>query len=73
MSQGKKEIWKITQPLRSEGVFRPLVMDNISFIPEPSTLLRLEVLPPDLPKLCDLDALSTVNDNPYCAAASWLA
>ena len=73
MSQGKKEIWKITRPLRSEGEFRPLVMDNISFIPELSTLLGLEVLPPDLTKLCDLDALSTVNDNPYCAAASGLA
>ena len=73
MSQGKKEIWKITQPLRNESVFRPLVMDNMSFIPEPSTLLGLEVLPPDLNKLCDLDAFSTVDNNPYYAAASALA
>ena len=73
MSQGKKEIWKITQPLRSESVFRPLVMDNMSFIPEPSTLIGLEVLPPNLNKLCDLDAFSNVDNNPYYAAASGLA
>ena len=73
MCQGKKVIWKITQPLRKESVFRPLVMDNMSFIPEPSTLLGLEVLPPDLTKLCGLNAFSTVDNNPYRAAASALA
>ncbi len=73
MSQGKKEIWKITQPLRNESVFRPLVMDNMSFIPDPSTLLGLEVLPPDLTKLCDLDASSTIDKSPYYATASALA
>lgn len=73
MSQGKKEIWKITQPFRSKSVFQPLVMGNMSFIPERSTLLGQEVLPPNLTKLCDLDAFSTVDNNPYYAVASGLA
>lgn len=73
MFQGKKVIWKITQPLRNESVFRPVVMDNMSYIPAPSTLLGLEVLPADLTKLCGLSAFSTVNSNPYYAAASALA
>ena len=73
MCQGKKEIWRITQPLRNESVFRPLVKDNMSFISEASTLLGLEVLPPNLTKLCGLDASSTVDNNPYHATAFALA
>jgi len=33
MSDGKKEVWKITQPLRADSIFQPLGPDYLSFLP----------------------------------------
>ena len=73
MSQGKKKIWTITHPLGNGSVFESLLIDNMSFISGPSMLLGPEVLPPNIAKLRNLDAYSTVDNNLYNAAASGLA
>jgi hypothetical protein len=73
MSDGKKEIWKITQPLRSDSVFQALALEYTNFLPTPSTGPGLEALPSEFIKLYGLDAKSTSDNSPYHAAASALA
>ena len=72
MSDGWKEIWKITQPLRADSVFRALVLEQ-KFLPASSTVSWLGALPSEFVKLYGLDATSTTDNNPYHAAASALA
>jgi hypothetical protein len=74
MSDGKKEIWKITDPLRADSVFRLMGPEHHKdFLPTYPTMLELDALPSELVRLCGLDATSTTDNNPYYAAASVLA
>jgi len=74
MSDGKKEVWKITDPLRADSVFQPLAPEHQhDFLPTYSTVVELQTLPSELIKLYGLDVMSTADNNPYHAAASILA
>jgi hypothetical protein len=72
LSDGKKEIWNIIQPFRSDCVFQPLALEFADFLPTPKGP-GIETLPPKLRALFHLDATSTSNNNPYHDAASMLA
>ena len=72
MSDGKKEIWNITQPFRADCVFQVLALEYITFLPTPKGP-GLEALPSELIRLYNLDASSTVDNNPYHSAALTLA
>ena len=73
MSDGKKEIWKLTQPWRVDSVFRPLVLEHMNYVPPPSSVIGLEALPSEFLKFYSLDTMSTTANNPYHAAVSALA
>lgn len=74
MSDGKKEIWKIADPLRADSVFRPVGQEHQKdLLPTYSTVPELEALPSELIKLYGFDATSTTDNDPYYAAASALA
>jgi hypothetical protein len=73
MSDGKKEIWKIAQPLRADSVFQALALENTNFLPTSSTGPGIEALPSEFIELYGLDATSTADNNPYYIAASSLA
>ena len=74
MSDGKKEIWKIADPLRTDSVFQAVAPeDKKDFLLPYSTGFELEALPSEFIKLYGLDASSTTDNNPYHAAASILA
>jgi hypothetical protein len=72
LSDGKKEMWTIIQPFRSDCVFQPLALEFATFLPTPKGP-GLEALPPQLLALFDLDATSTSNNNPFHDTASMLA
>src|ERR1700722_20036258 len=74
MSDGKKEVWKLTQPLKDDPVFQALVVVHTGdLLPAPSTRPELKALPLDFISLYGLDATSTTDNNPYHAAAASLA
>ena len=73
MSDGKKEIWKIAHPSRSDSVFKTLGPEHMNSLPTSSTWPELEVLPREFIKLYGFDATPTTDNNPYHAAASALA
>lgn len=76
MSEGKKEVWKITDPLRVDSVFHPMVPDFLHYAsPIPTSRLKpeLQKLPYELIQLCKLDDSSIQANNPYLASASFLA
>jgi|ERR1700722_3788389 hypothetical protein len=74
MCDGKKEVWKIADPLRAGSAFQPLAPEHQKdFLPTYSTVAELETLPSELINLNGLDATSTTNNNPYHAATSILA
>jgi len=74
MSDGKKEVWKLTQPLKADPVFRALVAVHTNdLLPTPSTKPELKALPLEFISLYGLDATSTSDNNPYHAAATGLA
>jgi hypothetical protein len=70
---GKKEVWKITDPLRADTAFQPLAPDHqYNCLPTYSTVVELQTLPSELIKLYGFDATLTADNNPYHAAASIL-
>lgn len=73
MSDGKKQIWRVCEPLRADSVFQPLGPIFVNGPPALSVMPGLETLPPELINLCGLDATSTSDNNPYQAAATALA
>jgi hypothetical protein len=72
LGEGKKEIWNIIQPYRSDCVFRPLALEFTTFLPTPKGP-GIETLPPQLLALYGLDFTSTTENNPFYDAASILA
>ena len=74
MSQGKKEIWKIADPLRADSVFHPVALDFMQYAsPDSSSRSELQKLPQDLIQLCKIGDAPLRDDNPYLASASFLA
>lgn len=72
LCQGKREIWKIADPLREDSVFH-LISPN--FLGEPSSTNdpRLRKLSGELLELCNLNDPNLQNNNPYLGPASFLA
>jgi hypothetical protein len=74
MSDGKKVVWKIADPLRPDSVFKGLAMDLRQEIrPLPSIGEEMAVFPPQFTDFFDLNSESTPETNLYHAAASILA
>jgi len=74
MSDGKKEIWKLSQPLKEDLVYQVLAPSHTnSLLPTLPTETMFEVLPPELISFCNLDTASTSNNSPYYTVASGLA
>ena len=82
MSEGKREIWKIADPLRSDSIFQPLATDYTQyFAPISSEDAPLENLPSDLLSLCNFSSSTTEasisnsesDRNPYFASVFTLA
>lgn len=71
MSDGKKEVWKLTQPLKADPVFHALVaVQTNNLLPTPSTRPELKALPLEFISLYGLDATSTSDNDPCHAAAT---
>lgn len=74
LSDGKKEIGKITQPGGGKSVFETLrANDTIKLQLTSSTVPGLEALPSELIQLCGLGNTPIPDNNPYHAVASALA
>ena len=73
MSEGKKAVWKITDPLRVDSVFRPMLLENYSFLHASPTAVDLVSLPCGFAQLYGLDATSTIENNPYHGTAATLS
>ena len=73
LSDGKKELRKVTQPRGEQSTFQKLLpFENTK--PQSSTPISgLEALPKEFIYLCRLDASSTSENNPYYVVASDLA
>lgn len=73
LSDGKRAVWSITQPLRSDCTLRALALEHSAVSKIARTAPGLESLPSELLILCGLDSMLATNSNPYFAAASTLA
>jgi hypothetical protein len=75
MSDGKKEVWRLVDPLREDSVWRDALDYNAHKDPEPygHRVPELDLLYPWLTKIYDFDPNSTENaKDPYHTAASIL-
>ena len=73
MSDGKKEVWRIVEPLRTDSVFRPSALQHISFRPGFPARHSLNTLPLEIVQICCLDSFSNLNNNTYYGTALFLA
>ena len=73
MTEGKRAIWKITDPMREDSVFYPMVPNFVQFDTTVSYSPELESLSPELIKVCKLDDKAMLESNPYLTAASFIA
>ena len=74
LSDGKRELSKVTQPRGEKSVFQTLrPFENTKPRSTSSTVPGLEALPPEFIQVCGFDASSTPENNPYYAVASALA
>ena len=73
LSDGKREIWRITQPLRKDSMFQALALEHRSILVASYTTPALHNLPSELLIHCGLDDASTTQNNAYYVAASFLA
>jgi hypothetical protein len=72
LCQGKREIWKIANPLREDSAFHSIVPN---FLGEPSSSYdpQLRKLSVELLELCNLNGPNLQNNNPYLGPACFLA
>ncbi|KAK3670097.1 hypothetical protein LTR78_010037 [Recurvomyces mirabilis] len=71
MSDGKKEVWRLADPLREDSIWRPALM--YQFDKDPPALARrpeLKAFVPVLTRLCGYDSTSDGTGNPYHTATS---
>jgi hypothetical protein len=68
LCEGKKEIWKITNPMRKDSVFHSII-PNFLASPSACSNTDLRKLPPELIELCRLDDIPLQEDNPYLEPA----
>lgn len=73
MTEGKKAIWKIADPMRQDSVFYPMVPNFLQFATPISWSPELQRLPVELIQLCKLNDAAMHDSNPYLAPASFLA
>ena len=73
MTEGKRAIWKIADPMREDSLFYPMVPNFMQFATPDSCSAELQKLPPELIQLCNIHDSITPDSNPYLAAASFLA
>ncbi|KAK5110809.1 hypothetical protein LTR62_005520 [Meristemomyces frigidus] len=71
MSDGKKEVWRLADPLREDSIWRPALQFQFDKDP-PAQGRRAELNPlvPILVRLCGYDSTSDGTGNPYHTAAS---
>jgi hypothetical protein len=74
MTDGKKVVWELANPLRSDSLFNAIANDHDKDIP-PKARIGAEManLPTQLADLLDLNVESTLEANPYHASATILA
>jgi hypothetical protein len=72
LSEGKKVIWDLVQPLRSGSVFYSMSVEYAKLFP-PISPVRSDNISPQLERVCNLDPSSTLENNPYFGAAHALS
>lgn len=72
MSKGKMALWRITNPLRSDSLFR-VMAGTYAQIFAPQAEIGCEGIPPLLATLCGIHVSSTAENNPYFDAAHALS
>lgn len=74
LTEGKKEIWRIAQPMREDSIFQLMISHFLWYSsPNTASIRELEKLPAPLFKMCGFDDTSLHLDNPYYGPASVLA
>ncbi len=73
LSDGKKELSKVTQPRGEKSAFQMMLPFENTKPKSTAPIPGLEALPLEFIRLCCLDASSISDNNPYHAAASALA
>lgn len=73
LSEGKKAIWTITDPMRSDSLFSSACPNFMQFASSPFSVSELQKLPPEIIQICHLDEASSPVNNPYLATATFLA
>ncbi|MCJ1388762.1 hypothetical protein MMC18_001611 [Xylographa bjoerkii] len=71
--EGKMEVWRLTEPLRPDSIFRQFALEHKNFQETPPADPGLDALPPEFVMLYGFDTTSAANNNPYYAAASSIA
>ena len=71
MSQGKDAIWKVTDPLRPDSIFHAMALEY-RVLNDTPRLCEIEEIPKELVRLCGLDEVSGLQQNPYYLAVSML-
>jgi len=72
MSDGKKEVWRLADPLREDSIWRPSMLHQHNDDPAPQSTPgpEFETLYPILTKLYEFDESSDGNGDPYHTATS---
>jgi hypothetical protein len=72
--EGKKEIWKIADPHRSDSIFYPQIPRFESHKKDfAAQEVDLSGLPPELVKICHINNTSSTENNPYLLLVTTLA
>jgi hypothetical protein len=72
IAEGKKAVWKLTDPSRSGSIFEPMFKGEESlFTPLPS--FGIEDVPAEIVLLCNLNESSSPKNNPYFTAVHSLS
>ncbi|MDI1485166.1 MAG: hypothetical protein OHK93_000301 [Ramalina farinacea] len=73
LSDGKKAVWAIADPLRDDSIFRPVALSHLSFRPGFPAKRSLYALPPEIIEACGLGTISNLDNNEYYGVALSLA
>lgn len=67
MGDGKKALWRLTNPLRPDSIFK-IMASTFAEMHSQLTTTSIDCVPIALARLCNLDGLSTAESNPYFTA-----